>query len=330
MSIFYWPDYTPAGYPKAFIIRPFLDNNIAIEDIPKWCEDNNWSKDPDSPNAVMVLMGSWWSDFRNGWVESSSRELFKGDHGLVTIESVAYHIRRGQENWNRPGFTHTILDRLNAVKKAGYNVQIIAMDIEAGVPTAGADYKHWEDTNHFTMREVIKYLYSNDRWVRKGGLPELDVEAVCDPNPWGSNKKRQAMIIWNQFAHAEATLAWEHSIGLPAIDLFPEVIVNNYDFSCFEGAPMLDFNSGLPRPDAAIFSDSAPVLYLQEGYGFRQVNDALSAFSAVQKAVSRVPWIAGPYREGARGWHVTRDKFTELAKRLQDPEEFDCKHLCIF
>ena len=315
-QIFYWPDHTPTGHSRMLKLNPFLNDNIALSDLPRWLEENDWTRE--GPNAVLITMGNW--------KELQPTALYRGEDGKVTIESIADHVRGGMKNWHR--LTEWWAEYLQVIHDAGYQVDLVAMDIESGTSSRHLVLNP-PGGEKVAMIDVINYLYSNERWARY--LPELDLVALNDPNSYESPAARKALNDWNHWAAQKNAEAWAEVFSLPAKEFFPNVIVSNFDFASYEGEPLLDLVSGLPRANAAVDGNSSPVLFLFEGYGYESVEQALAAFDLVRgdsdQSPTIVPWIAGPYRQGERRLvchrrKLRRTKAGTLGSRRSLPDRF--------
>ena len=89
-------------------------------------------------------------------------ERLKGEDGLVTVESIADHIRNGMQNWQRP--LNWWAGYLQRIANAGYEVNLLAMDIEAGLGTRDMTYNP-PGGPEIEILQVINYLYANEQWA---------------------------------------------------------------------------------------------------------------------------------------------------------------------
>ncbi len=327
MQIFYWPGMEPAGHTKTLMIKPFMpraDKSYpSLEELPAWMAAN-WKKE--DKQCIIVAAGSWKSQ--------QAHNCLKDDDGNVTVESIAYHVRKKMVGWDRA--INWWAAYLTVIERAGYDVALVAMDIEGLQMSTGWKYDPDQPGGDdiITMKQVIRYLYEHKTYVKR--LPSLDLESVVNPgNLWGDRGNEQQMLIWNHYTATLNANRLTKVFADTAERTFPDVIVNNYDACQTKYCPRITFKHGHPRSRVAVGGNSAPVLYLHDGYGIKTNQDAMSSLDPCLppkgKKNTVVAWIGGAYREGAKHWGMKADdpnrNVDNLIELLRDK---GCPFLMIF
>lgn len=319
MRIRKWTGLEGPDEPKVLHIKPLIENpdwpkdtsypHPNVTELRAWLANSRW--DRNEPQAIVISV--------DGWQSAQAHNLLCNDNNEVTIESIAKHVHEKMSGWARAALWW--YSYLQILANEGYTIGLVQMDIEGCLMTAGWKYDlKYDGENVITMREVIRYMYDTPKYAKY--LPDLDVDAVVDPQPngniYGVPGNEMAMLTWNHEMIYRCSKAFDKYFAEVAKMLFPECITTNYNFNNYQRCPMITWPHRHPQVDAGVDLNSAPILYLSNDTKYTSNRDALMCLDAIRNKKKCVPWVGAPYRSGGwNGWKQSQEQYDELMIEIE-------------